>query len=57
MDWVGSGFGFSAAAGTGILLSRSGRRPDTPATPSNTASILLAPTDKSPWPQGLSGVQ
>ncbi|GGP84304.1 hypothetical protein GCM10010266_02850 [Streptomyces griseomycini] len=25
VDWVGRGFGLSAAAGTGILLSRSGR--------------------------------
>ncbi|GGZ39833.1 hypothetical protein GCM10010301_09440 [Streptomyces plicatus] len=55
VDWVGNGFDFTAAAGTGILLSRSGRRPDPPAAPSNTASILLPTTDKSPWPQGLSG--
>ncbi len=26
VDWVGNGFCFSAAAGTGILLSRSGHR-------------------------------
>ena len=30
-------------------------RSGTPATPSNTASILPPATDKSPWPQGLSG--
>src|SRR5690242_15586257 len=58
VDWVGNGFGFSAAAGTGILLSRGGAPPGTtatPATPSNTASILLPTTDKTPWPQGCRG--
>ncbi|GHD98027.1 hypothetical protein GCM10010339_03450 [Streptomyces alanosinicus] len=45
MDWVGDGFCFRAAAGTGILLSRAGHRPDAPAIPSNTASSLLPGTD------------
>ena len=43
VDWVGSGL--SAAAGTGILLSRSGNRPASPAAPSNTTYSLPAPTD------------
>src|SRR5690606_27820243 len=48
VDWMGRGFGFRAAAGTGILLSRSGRSPGsttTPAIPSNTASSVLPGTD------------
>ncbi|GAA4958175.1 hypothetical protein GCM10023238_26160 [Streptomyces heliomycini] len=33
VDWVGRGFGLSAAAGTGILLSRSGRSARIPYDP------------------------
>ncbi|GAA3237001.1 hypothetical protein GCM10020256_56180 [Streptomyces thermocoprophilus] len=43
MDWTGGGF--SAAAGTDILLSRSGRSAGVPAKPSNTTFILLPGTD------------
>src|SRR5690242_8710804 len=45
LEWTDFGFGFSAAAGTGILLSRSGRSAGGPAIPSNTATSLPTPTD------------